>query len=282
MKKASEQTLIISLRICVAVFIAALISLVLFSFTVVKINSEIFKQLGMSKTEGEQKITNSILGGYFDQYGARNAKNIALGNRTAVVKDLLVYTRQFVNSPAFIKEYMTIKENAKPKPYVLQTPDEMRNSQVEAYKKSITETEASMKRSDPSMKKMFEDILVSARKQLKEAEDPNNKSNAGYRKGYPELLKSAEASNKQALEEWETKYPANHLLFVKRRLEEFLQTTADIDFNAALIEKNGKKYFVNQEYEKQKGNRWKMAFRAGKEVVLPAREFVQQWIIEIK
>jgi hypothetical protein len=53
--------------------------------------------------------------------------------------------------------------------------------------------------------------------------------------------------------------PNNHLLFVK----------------------NGKKVFVNRAYE-SKNNRWKMAFRAGKEVVQPARAFVQQWLGEIK
>ena len=39
--------------------------------------------------------------------------------------------------------------------------------------------------------------------------------------------------------------------------------------------------FVKPEYE-GKSNNWKMAYRAGKEVVLPAREFVKTWIAEIK
>jgi len=71
------------------------------------------------------------------------------------------------------------------------------------------------------------------------------------------------------------------LLFIKKRLEEFLNTTKDIDFAAELAEKNGKKIFLNPDYER-KDNRWKMAFRAGKEVVEPARDFVQKWTAEIK
>jgi hypothetical protein len=70
-------------------------------------------------------------------------------------------------------------------------------------------------------------------------------------------------------------------LFVKKRLEEFLNVTKDIDFSAELTERNGKKIFVNQQYE-FKDSRWKMAFRAGKEVVEPARDFVEKWINEIR
>ena len=40
-------------------------------------------------------------------------------------------------------------------------------------------------------------------------------------------------------------------------------------------------HFVKKAYE-DKSKQWKMAFRAGKEVVEPAREFVQNWVQEIK
>ena len=104
---------------------------------------------------------------------------------------------------------------------------------------------------------------------------------ANYAKNYEGMVKSAEASNKQQVADWEAKYPSNHLLFVKKRLQQFLDETSNIDFSAELVEKNGRKYFVKQEYE-HKGNRWKLAYRAGREVIEPARAFVQQWINEIK
>lgn len=261
---------------------AVISSLALFSFTIVKMNGEFLKQLGISKTEADQKITGSILGGYLNQYGIKNAKNIAMGDRAAVTKDLLLYTKQFVQSPAFIKEYNTLKENEKPKPYLVETPEAMRSNYITMLKKSVSETEANVKTADASIKKIFADALVDTKKQLKEAEDPNNKTFANYKKNYPDMLQSAEASNKQSLQEWEAKYPDNQLLFVKKRLQDFLTNTADIDFDAELTTKNNKHYFVNPVYEKQKSSYWKMAFRAGKEVVLPAREFVQQWLAEIK
>jgi len=270
-------------RFRIATIMAALItaSFFLFSFTVNRFAEDFLQQLGITKVSANEKITNSILGGYLDQYGLQKAKNIALGNRGAVTKDLLAYTKQYVNSAAFQKEYNLLRENNKPAPNSIQSPEEMRTGMIEQYKKSVAETEANLKKSDSSMKKIFEPILVSLRQELKNAQDPNNKMLANYKKNYPEMIKSMEASNRQRLADWEAKYPADKLVFVKERLKQFMEETSNIDFSASLIEKNGKKYFTNPAYE-HKGNRWKLAFRAGKEVVEPARAFVQGWIAEIK
>jgi hypothetical protein len=251
------------------------------SFTFKKTAGDIFEQLGISKQGADEKITNSLLGGYLDQYGLRNAKNIASGNRAAVAKDLLAYTKQHVSGAAFQKAYSQLRESNKPKPNSIQNPEEMRTGMIEQYKKSITETEANMKKADASMKNIFEPILVTLRQQLKDAQDPNNAMLDNYKKNYPGMLKSTEASNQQRIIEWETRYPANQLLFIKVRLQQFLDETGNIDFNAALLDKNGKKYFVNPAYE-HKGNRWKLAFRAGREVIEPTREFVRSWLAEIK
>ena len=281
MQKTSLNTLLTVLKICIITFILAIISLVLFSFTVDKINEDFLKQLGISKTEADKKITGSMLGGYLDAYGVKNAANIAMGNRSAITKSLLAYTKQYVNTGAFKKEYATLKESNKPKEYKAETPEEMRQGTIDVYKKSIAETEATLKKADASLKPIFENVLKESKKGLKEAEDPNNKTIANYTKNYPELLKSNQQSYAQSLQEWEAKYPTNHLLFVKQRLLKFLDETKDIDFGAALIIKNGKKIFVDPAYEKKKGYYWKMAFRAGKEVVEPARAFVTEWLKEI-
>lgn len=280
-KSTNQKTKTIARLIFAAMFISVVMS-ALFSFTIYKkINEEFFKQLGISKQEANSKITNSILGGYLDAYGVRNAKNIVSGNRTAVTKNLLTYTKQHVNTTAFAKEYATLRENQKPTLNVAQTPEDMQQQMIVQSKKGIADLEASIKKADAANKKMFEDILVSAKKQLQDFEDPNNKGVVNYRKNYPSLVKATEANNQKLLAEWERKYPVDHHQFIKGRLLQFLEETNDIDFSAELFTKNGKKYFVNKVYE-SKGNRWKMAFRAGKEVVEPAREFVQLWIAEIE
>lgn len=282
MKQPSLKILIVRLRICITVLLAVIVSLFLFSFTIRKMNDDFLKELGIQKTDADQKISNSILGGYLDAYGLKNAKNIALGNRASVAKDLLVYTKQYLGSAAFKKEYEVLKQNNKPesikKP---ETPEEMRASMIKLAKQFVEQSEAYVKNATSDTKKIFEDNLASAKKNLKDAEDPNNKNIKAYTQNYAELVKSFEASNQARLKEWEAKYPSNQQLFVKVRLEQFLEETKDIDFAAQLTDKAGKKIFVNKDYER-KGNRWKMAFRAGKEVVETARNFVQEWVNEIK
>ena len=131
------------------------------------------------------------------------------------------------------------------------------------------------------MKPVYEKMLAEGKKQLKDAESPNNAYISTYEKNYPQMVKNLDDRHESMLKEWESIYPADPNQFIKRRLEEFLKVTSDIDFNAELVTKNGQKIFVNPDYE-NRDSRWKMAFRAGKEVVEPARAFVQQWAQEIK
>ena len=281
MKQFSAKKLAFRTVVGVTPFILLISFLLFSSFTVNKFADDFLKQLGIAKVDADEKITNSILGGSLDAYGVKNVKNIVAGNRKAVALDLLAYTKKHVNSESFTKQYILIKENNKPKLAVAQTPEELRSQTIEQAKKSVADVEAMVKKADAANKPMFEKILVDAQKNLKNAEDPNNKTYAFYAKNYETLVKDFKQNNEAQLASWEKKYPTNHLLYVKVRLLEFLNETKDVDFNAELTTKNGKKIFVNPEYER-KGNRWKMAFRAGREVVEPAREFVQKWIDEIK
>ncbi|WP_290790403.1 hypothetical protein [Flavihumibacter sp. UBA7668] len=263
----------------VALFV---LSFCLFSYVKAsRMTDDFLKQLGISKTAADLKVSGGFLYGSLDQEGVKNAKNIAMGNRAAVTSSLLNYVKKQVNSPAFIKEYNDMREKEKPQLFTPQTPEEMHQDMIKQMNKSITEMELSVKKADPSMKPMFEKMLTDLKNQQKLAEDPNNKQIASYRKNYPQFVKDSEAGNQRSLKQWENKYPSNHLLFVKTRLQQFLDETSDIDFGAEVIEKNGTKYFVNKTYE-SKGNRWKMAFRAGKPVVETARSFAEQWINEIR
>ena len=281
MQQPSFKNRVLKVTLGLSPFILLFSLLVFSSFTANKFADDFLRQLGISKVDADEKITSSILGGSIDAYGVKNLKNIASGNRKAIALDLLTYTRKQVNSEAFIKQYKLIKENNKPDLAVAQTPEDLRTQSIAAAKKGIADVEAMMKKADAASKPMFEKVLVDAQKNLKIIEDPSNKSYVNYAKNYETLVRDFKRNNEAQLANWENKYPTNHLLYVKVRLQEFLNETKDIDFSAKLTTKNGKKYFVNPDYER-KSSRWKMAFRAGKEVVEPAREFVQKWLDEIK
>ena len=251
------------------------------SFTVHHIGDDFMKQLGISKNAADEKISNSILGGSLDAYGLKNVKNVVTGNRGQIAKDLLVYTKSYLASSAFAKEYQAMKQSNKPKKDAIKTPAEVKSEYIASIKKMITDSENGLKTANSTMKPVYEKMLAEGKKQLKDAESPDNKQFTAYEKNYPQMVKDLDARHESMLKEWETAYPSDANQFIKRRLEEFVKVTRDIDFDAELVTKNGKKIFVNPAYE-DKDSRWKMGFRAGKEVVEPARAFVQQWIQEIK
>lgn len=281
MKKLPLTKVLLLFRYCLTLAIVAAFCISLFSFKAKKLANDVFGQLGISQSLTDTKITNSFIGGYLDGLSGRKLSNIAVADRASVTKDLLQYTKQFVNGDAYKKAYIRLKEQNKPTQNKLQTPEEMRKGLIDSYTKAVSQTEESLKKADASMKKIFEDMLVQSKKQLKDAQDPNNEMIKNYQSNYEDMVKMNETAYQQQLEKWEEDYPSNHLVYVKRRLLQFLDETKAIDFNAELTDRNGKKIFVNTAYE-HKSNRWKMAFRAGKEVVEPARAFVQQWLAEIK
>ena len=282
MKQLSSKNMAVKIGIFFSSLFIFLFAFVVFcSFQTTSMADDFLKQLGISKTSADEKITGSFLGGSINIYGVKNARNIALGNRKAVVLDLLSYSKKHANSAAFIKEYNAMKDSYKPKQEFAQTPDEMKAENITRAKQFVTDMEATVKKADASMKAIFEKSLLDAQKNLKEAQDPNNRQYIRYAKNYEGLVKSLRENYDYQVAQWEKKYPTNHLLYIKVRLQDFIEVTKDIDFAAELTTKNGKKYFVNPAYERMDSRR-KMAFRAGKEVVEPAREFVQQWIEEIK
>jgi hypothetical protein len=279
MKKVNY--LIKGIKILSFAAVITVVSSSLFSFTLRSLGDDFLKQLGLTKPGAEEKIRQGILGGSIDVYGIKNIKNIAAGNRAAVASDILTYTKKYVSSADFLKNYNELKEYHKPRFQKLQTPEEMRAEAVANQKKGIVQMEETIKKADAANKPIFEKVLFAAKEDLKKVEDPNSKHNAAYAKNYEQGVKQNQQNYDRQIADWEAKYPANHLLYVKKRLQEFLNETADIDFDAELITKNGKKYFVNRAYE-SKGNRWKLAFRAGRDVITTARTFAEKWISEIK
>jgi hypothetical protein len=75
----------------------------------------------------------------------------------------------------------------------------------------------------------------------------------------------------------EDRYPSDPQKLVRKRLEEFLEVSGSVDFNAKM---NGS-MFANPEYE-SKDDKWKMCYRAGKDVITAAREDAKNWLDELK
>ena len=270
-----------SIHVFLLTLILIILGTSLLSFKTEQLYGDFLKQLGITRQEANERISGSFLAGGLNYYGIRNLKNIVTSDRAAIVKDLGSYAKQYASSPEYIKQYMALKESNKPEQYKLETPEEMRANMIKLAKEAVQQTEESLRKAPAEMKSIFEKTLEAAKQNLKQAEDPNNKAMKAYSQNFAAAEKQMKESHENLLKQWEAKYPTNHLLYIKLRLQEFLQATNDVDFTAQLTEKNGIKYFVKPDYE-SKGNHWKMGFRAGKAAVETARALAQEWMNEIK
>lgn len=138
-----------------------------------------------------------------------------------------------------------------------------------------------LKMENAEIRKGAKEGLEQLQQQIKQLEDPKSELVKLLADGEKMTFENNTANYKEAMAKWEKDYPANQLLLVKKRLQQFLDVTANVDYDAALKEQYGKKRFVNPSYE-SKSREWKQAFRAGKEATEAARSSAQEWITEIK
>src|SRR5687768_9608294 len=75
-----------------------------------KMAETVWEQLGIGVPQANMDIKNSFLHGYLDYTGAKNAKNIALGNRVAVVNQLIEYAKKHYKSDEFRSAYAKYRD----------------------------------------------------------------------------------------------------------------------------------------------------------------------------
>jgi hypothetical protein len=282
MEQRILKIVLMQLRVVAITLVLAVCSFFFFSFSVTeKLYNDIWKQLGLSRQQADKDISASVMGGYLNYYNARNFKNIALGDRAEIARELSAYAKLYLGSETFKKEYAQMRADARPEPpKAPKTREEIHKIESAKMKKSLADMEETMKKVDANMKKALQPTLEMMRKQVKEYEDPNSKTMDMLVKGEEWEHQSAVKRHEERMKQWHTDFPENPNKIIKKRLEELLKVTADVDFKAELKEKYGKKVFVNPEYE-NKSTEWKQAFRAGKEATDAARAFAQQWLKEL-
>ena len=238
-------------------------------------------RIGISESKATENIRQSFIEGYLYTYGASSAKNVALGDRASIALDVLSYTKSYVNSPGFIKAYEEARKAATPvKPAPPRSKEQIQKEKIAELEKTIAEGEQSMKTLPKDLIQPFKEVQQMLKEQKKDYENPDSEMLALFVNSEKYIYENAKTRYEEEVERWEKEYPSDPRKLIKARLEEFLQVTADVDFNAALKEEYRVKKFVNPTYEK-KSNEWKMAYRAGKPVVEAARSFVSSWLEEL-
>jgi hypothetical protein len=242
---------------------------------------DLWKQLGISQQQGSDKIKSSFLNGYLDYWGIRNIKSIGSGNKAMLAKDLLAYTKTYLNSAAVKTAYAKERESVKPSAPVgnTLTKEDIRKEQIDGMKKAIANTEAMIKQF-PDMEKAARKSILEFEKTIKDFEKPDSKIIEILYQGKLSENKANEDQYNESVKSWEKNYPVDYRLKLRSYLEKYLSTASTVDFEAGLTEKYNKKVFVKPAYE-SKNDEWKMIFRAGKEVYEVAKPFAEQWLKEL-
>ncbi len=240
-----------------------------------KFTDDILTKLGMQQQAAQNAIISNIIGRFdsgpmdggvedgpanstysqlksFRIPYARLLPEIIGGDKTAAAKELCDYIKNYVSSPAFITDYTKMKEDAMPlTDKGMSLSSLKRNSEV--FKLNI--------------KNYPNDTKYIAEQQTKLNENEQR------------LHALMEASKKPfpGKDSWEKMFPADPSVVVKKRLQEYLQLAATVDFTAKLTGTGKKQTFVNPVYEK-KPLKWKAIYRAGKEVNDVVTAFVKEWL----
>ena len=243
--------------------------------------NDVFQQMKFPKAEAGSAVVNAFVYGHVDYHRVRGVfKAAAPAARAAMTEQVLMWTKSYVSTPQFAQEYAKFRNESKPEGSASAASIDQELAEQRAQRKAEMEQ---MKKDIAAMPAEYRAAAEAGYKAAVEASKEYDTPE--FRKMERETLiaeRQADASDsEERIAEWERNWPADHRALVKRRLNEFLSATADVDYGAQLVNKGGKMRFANAAYE-GKPNNWKLAYRAGKEPTEKARAFAKAWLAELK
>jgi hypothetical protein len=262
-----------SMKKTASMILAGLVALSATAFTVWQ---NILSKLEIAEEDARDHIFRDFQEGNLSFPYSAAIKKLAVGQRAAAVKEMGDYIRQYTNSPEFIKQYNETRQAAKPEGPA--SKQEKIRKRIDELKHDVEQTEKDMKGVTGDMKKLYEATLQMQRQELKALQDPKDPQHAMFTGEMDGEMD--ETSYKETLKDFEKQYPATVKELVKMRLKEFLALTADMNFDAKLIDRDGHKRFADPALEAKDGL-WKRCFRSGKETITAARAYAQQWLKEL-
>jgi len=287
MKTSVSKFLNIVLKSFLAVSVIGLFCFFAIAEKAKHMTEDVWKQLGLTPADADMNIKNSILQGTLYYYGAKNAGNIITGNRVAMINDIVAYAKKYTNSAEFKINYKKHRDQMKPKPYEYTpaTTESIKAQERQRLEINLKAAEEGLNSPNPKIKNGAPSRIENIKKELAALDDPDNKTIKRLLDEDKRMNESVIKQNEEQMKNFEARYPEDPQVLIKKRLEQILDITADVDFAAELkdAEWKGKKWkvFVNPAYEK-KSKEWKLAFRAGKVTTDAVRAAAEKWLKEFK
>ncbi len=241
--------------------------------------ASVLADLGVTEQDARNTVYNLFCGGGIYFPGNRQVFKGASGAvRAEMVTAVLTFGKAYLQSDAFAARYAEYRAANRPEPPEAAATSGS-NAMAAEMEKNIKQMQEEMKAQPPDMQKQMQEIIDAMRAQMKDMmDDPETRQimDDGARREQEDRMQRYQASSS----EFDARYPADVNEMVTRRLREFLDLTADIDFDAKLVTESSRKRFADPKLEEKSGE-WKYCFRAGKPAVDAARAFAQAWLGEL-
>lgn len=246
--------------------------------------ADVLTQLGLTPASAKELLMSGVGSGWLNYGAAAQAfKKATPALRVELVQGSLAWAKSFTATPDFKASYAKLRETRKPEaPKFEGTPEEEYAKQREKQAKDQAKGQEDMKKAmasmPPEQRKQLEEAMQQAAEITKQMDTPDMRKMMidGIRMSREQQSTEYTA----AMKKWNEEYPENPNPVIAKRLKAFLDMSATVDFDAKLVEKNGKMRFENQTYE-SKPSEWKLCYRLGKEPVLAARAAAEAWMKEL-
>jgi hypothetical protein len=242
--------------------------------------ADVLSQLGITLDAAKEAIGSAITYGVSNPgLPAQAFKLMPPAARAQAATAGVAWLKTYVASPDFKRQYLQVRDSHKPDaPTYDATPEQEIQKADDEQKRQFEESKNAIAGLPAEQRKQMEEALKNAQEMVAKMNTPDQ------RKARLDMIKAQRAEeakqHEAALTKWKQDYPDDPKPLVARRLREFLQVSADVDFNAKLKTENGVSTFENPAYQ-AKSSQWKTCFRAGREATAAARTAVQQWLTEL-
>ena len=233
---------------------------------------------GVVDAAGKQIVEGWLDSGYLNLSPAAKAfKAAAPASRAALVKNAIAWAKTYTESPAFKAAYEKERQASRPSPpEVNGTVDDELARQRAERRKGIEDMKKNLAQMTPDMRKAMESAIKEA-EAASQKMDADPKTVAMFRQMVElQRTEDQEAYNGR-LAAFDKRWPADPKTLVACRLQEFLDISKDVDFDAKLVPAGKLMRFADPRYE-EKPPTWKLCFRSGREAVAAAREAAQGWL----
>jgi hypothetical protein len=242
--------------------------------------ADVLTQLGLTLDAVKEAIGSLITAGIYNPgLPAQAFKLMPPAARAQAATAGVAWLKAYVASPDFKRQYTQVCETHKPQPdtYDL-TPEQELKKADEDQKRQLEESKQAIAGLPPEQRKALEEALKNAADLAAKMNTPETRK---VRLDAIAIERAERAKEYDAaLARWKRDYPDDPRPVIIRRLREFLQLSADVDFTARLKTQDGRSVFENPAYQ-AKSSQWKMCYRAGREATAAARAAVQAWLTEL-